>query len=136
MDDLYKSMKISAAGMKAQGTRLRVIAENIANAESLAQSPQGDPYRRKTITFKSALDRSLGFETVRIDKTLPDTKPFDKQYMPRHPAADADGYVQVPNVNSLIEIADMREAERSYEANLTVIKSSKSMLKSALDILR
>lgn len=136
MDDLYKSMRISAAGMKAQGTRLRVIAENIANAESLPQSPQGEPYRRKTVTFKNVLDRKLGFQTVKIDRTVPDSRPFERQYIPHHPAADPDGYVQAPNVNSLIEIADMREAERSYEANLTVIKTSKAMLKGALDILR
>ncbi len=136
MDDLFKSLEISAAGMKVQGTRLRVISENIANADSLPQDPGGQPYRRKLVTFKSELDRRLGLETVRIDRIRPDRSEFEKRFDPNHPAADGDGYVLIPNVNTLIEVMDMREAQRSYEANLSVIKASKGMLQGIIEVLR
>lgn len=136
MDDLLKTFKISGAGMRAQGTRLRVISENVANADSLPRRPGETPYRRKTVTFKNELDRRMGLNTVRVDKIRTDKSEFEKRFDPNHPAADADGYVQVPNVNTLIEMTDMREAQRSYEANLNVIKASKSMLTSTIDILR
>ncbi len=136
MDDILKTMKISAAGMRAQGQRLRVISENIANAESLPQSPNDTPYRRKVVTFKNELDRSIGLETVRVDKVKPDSSNFGKKYDPAHPGADTDGYVQTPNVKMLVEMMDMREAQRSYEANISVIKASKSMLSQTIDVLR
>ncbi len=136
MDDLLKTIRISAAGMKAQGTRLRVISENIANADSLPRSPDGLPYRRKVVTFKTTLDRATGVESVSVDKVRPDMSKFQKRYDPNHPAADAKGYVLAPNVTSLIEMMDMREAQRSYEANLNVIKAAKSMLSQTIDILR
>ena len=136
MDNLYKTLRISSAGMKAQGTRLRVVSENIANAESLPQVPGQDPYRRKVITFKNELDRKIGLDTVKVDKIQPDRSEFQKRFDPNHPAADENGYVLAPNVNTLIEMMDMREAERSYEANLNVIKSTKSMLSQTIDILR
>ncbi len=136
MDDLLKTMRISASGMKAQGTRLRVISENIANADSLPRSPDDLPYRRKVVTFKTELDRATGVESVRVDKVRPDMSKFQKRYDPNHPAADAQGYVLAPNVTSLIEMMDMREAQRSYEANLNVIKAAKSMLSQTIDILR
>jgi len=136
MDDLLKTIRISAAGMKAQGTRLRVISENIANADSLPRSPDGLPYHRKVVTFKTTLDRATGVESVSVDKVRPDMSKFQKRYDPNHPAADAKGYVLAPNVTSLIEMMDMREAQRSYEANLNVIKAAKSMLSQTIDILR
>ncbi|MBL6933343.1 MAG: flagellar basal body rod protein FlgC [Rhodospirillales bacterium] len=136
MDDLLKTMRISSSGMRAQGTRLRVISENIANAGSLPQAPGEIPYRRKVITFKNTLDRAVGLDTVRTDKIIEDKSKFIKKFDPNHPAADQDGYVQTPNVNTLIEMMDMREAQRSYEANLNVIKSSKAMLTSTIDVLR
>ncbi len=136
MDDLMKSLEISAAGMKVQGTRLRIIAENVANAESLPTREGGEPYRRKIVTFKNELDRKTGVETVRVDKIGRDKSDFKKTYSPGHPAADENGYVLTPNVNTLIEMMDMREAQRSYEANLSVIKSSKNMLQSTIDVLR
>ncbi|MBT3360893.1 MAG: flagellar basal body rod protein FlgC [Rhodospirillales bacterium] len=136
MDDLLKTFNISAAGMRAQGTRLRVISENVANADSLPSGPGQQPYRRKVVTFRNELDRRVGLDTVRVDKIKPDKSEFQKQFNPNHPAADADGYVLVPNVNSLIEMTDMREAQRSYEANLSVIKASKAMLNATIDILR
>lgn len=136
MDDILKTLRISAAGMKVQGTRLRVIAENIANADSLPTSPGGTPYRRKVVTFKNELDRATGLDTVRIDRVRPDMTPFGKKHQPGHPAADGEGYVLTPNVNSLIEMMDMREAERSYEANLNMIRASKGMLSEAIDVLK
>ncbi len=136
MDDLSKSLRISAAGMRAQGTRLRIITENLANADSAALSPDGEPYRRKTISFRNALDRSLGAATVRVHKVSEDRSPFVRKYDPGNPAADASGYVQTANVNSLIEMADLREAQRSYEANLNVVKAAKTMLQQAIDVLR
>jgi flagellar basal-body rod protein FlgC len=136
MDDLSKSLRISAAGMRAQGTRLRIITENLANADSTAVSPDGEPYRRKTISFRNTLDRSLGAETVRVHKVSEDGSPFVRKYDPGNPAADATGYVQTANVNPVIEIADLREAQRSYEANLNVIKAAKTMLQQTIDVLR
>ncbi len=136
MDDLLKTFKISAAGMRAQGTRLRVISENVANADSLPRAPGEEPYRRKVVTFRNELDRRVGLNTVRVDNIRPDKSEFNKQFNPNHPAADADGYVLTPNVNGLIEMTDMRQAQRSYEANLSVIKASKAMLNATIDILR
>lgn len=136
MDDLLKTFQISSAGMRVQGARLKVISQNIANANSLAQDPNGTPYRRQTITFRNELDRTIGLDTVRVDKVRPDLSDFGKRYEPSHPAADADGYVLTPNVSTLTEMTDMREAQRSYEANLTVIKSSRSMLQGTIDLLK
>ena len=136
MFDLVKSIKIAAAGMQTQGMRLRVISENIANANSLAQSPGGEPYRRKVVTFKNALDRELQARTVRVDKIIQDKTEFSKKYDPAHPAADKDGYIMLPNVNGLVEMMDMREAQRSYEANLSVVEVSKGMLVRTIDLLR
>ena len=134
--DLVKALNVSASGLKAQGTRLRVIAENIANADSTAQRPGAEPYRRRVVTFGNVLDRELGAETVRVDDIVPDRSEFRRRFEPGHPAADDKGYVLTPNVNSLLEVADMREAQRSYEANLKVIQSSRSMLQQTIDILR
>ena len=136
MEDLMKTLRVSAAGMKTQGTRIRVISENIANANSLPRSPGEEPYRRKIITFRSVLDRRVGLETVVVDKIQRDQTKFTNRYDPSHPAADANGYVLVPNVTTMIEMMDMREAQRSYEANLSVIRTSKKMLQNAVDLLR
>ncbi len=136
MSDVLKTMQISAAGMKTQGVRIRVISENIANASSLPTSPGDEPYRRKTVTFKNTLDRESGLETVEISKVRRDPSSFPLKYQPSHPAANGDGYVQAPNVNSLIEMADLREAQRSYEANLNVIKASKAMVQATIEVLR
>jgi flagellar basal-body rod protein FlgC len=133
--DLVRTMRISAAGMAAQGTRLRVIAENLANSDSTAQVPGGEPYRRKVVTFRSVFDQSVGASTVKIGRVSPAAGDFERKYDPSHPAADADGYVLVPNVNPLIETMDMREAQRSYQANLSVIEVAKSMLGRTLDLL-
>ncbi len=134
--DLYKTLDISASGMRAQGTRLRVISENIANANSTGQTPGAEPYRRKMVTFTNELDRELGAELVKVKDVGVDKSEFSRRYEPGHPAADEEGYILTPNVNSLIEMADMREAQRSYEANLRVIQSSRMMLEQTIAILR
>jgi flagellar basal-body rod protein FlgC len=134
--NLMESLTISAAGMRAQGQRLRVVAENLANADSVSEVPGGDPYRRKTISFKNALDRELGMETVQVSKVGVDPSDFRMKYDPGNPAADAKGYVKLPNVNSLIEMSDMREAQRSYEANLRAIEVARTMLQRTIDLIR
>ena len=133
---MFTSLKLSAAGMKAQGTRLRVISENLANADSLPTEPGKLPYRRKMITFKNAMDKNVGQSVVKVDKVRPDPSEFTRRFDPNHPAADAQGYVQAPNVNGLIEMMDMREAQRSYEANLSAIRTSRTMMQGTIDILR
>jgi flagellar basal-body rod protein FlgC len=134
--DLIKSIKISTAGMRVQGTRLRVISENIANADSLPSGQGDEPYRRKQVSFKNTLDRALDAKRVQIDKIQVDKKDFDKKCDPQHPAVDENGYVAVPNVNPLVEMMDMLEAQRSYEANLSIIQVSKSMLTRTIVMLR
>ena len=134
--DLMESLMISAAGMRVQGERLRVISENIANVDSVSEVPGGDPYRRKTITFQNALDREMGIDLVKVKKVGLDASEFTRKYDPNNPAADKAGYVKLPNVNSLIEMNDMREAQRSYEANLKVIEVSRGMLQRTIDLLR
>lgn len=136
MDDLSKASHIASAGMKAQAKRLRVVSENLANADSLATKPGGDPYRRKMITFKSELDRSMDAMKVKADKTIRDSSDFGREYNPGHPAADDQGYVMTPNVNPLIEVMDMREAQRSYEANMHVISIAREMTSKTIELLR
>jgi flagellar basal-body rod protein FlgC len=135
--DIFDAMKISAMGMKAQGARVRVVTENVANAETTGLTPGSDPYRRQTILFKNVLDRESGIDLVRVDKIDEDTKtPFELKYIPDHPAADEKGYVKMPNVNTLVEIMDVREAQRSYEANLGMIEQARSMILRTIDLLR
>jgi flagellar basal-body rod protein FlgC len=134
--DLVQAMQVAAAGMKVQGARMRLVAQNLANAESTAQAPGGQPYRRQTITFESALDRELEVELVRVARTGVDGAPFPLRFEPGHPAADADGYVLMPNVNPLLEMMDLREAQRSFEANLNALTLARSMVQRTLDLLR
>jgi len=134
--DLATSMIIAASGMRAQSGRMRVIAENIANANSTASSAGGEPYRRKVATMKSEFDRELGAAMVQNGKPVDDTSDFRRQYDPGNPAADKEGYVKLPNVNPLVEIMDMREAQRSYEADLDVMSATKSMLSRTVDLLK
>ena len=134
--DLNKALDIAASGMDAQTTRLRVIAENLANQDTTGSTPGADPYRRKTVTFENRLDRQLGTATVRVKQIGRDSGDFQQRYDPSNPAANADGYVKLPNVNSLVEVMDMREAERSYSANLAVMQTSRSMLTRTIDLLK
>jgi len=136
MDNLSASSKIAAHGMKAQATRLRVIAENLANVNSTSEVAGGEPYRRKLITFRNALDRELEANTVTVKKIFDDKTALGSRYDPAHPAANDQGYVLTPNVNPLIEMMDMREAQRSYEANMNVITTSRQMMAKTLELLR
>jgi len=134
--DLQKALTISARGMTAQTSRLRVIAENLANQDTTGTSPQTQPYRRKTISFANTMDRAVGAEMVRVKKVGRDMGELPLRYDPGHPAADERGYVRVPNVNSFVEVMDMKEAERSYSANLNVLQVSRGMLTRAIEMLK
>ena len=135
-DPLVASLKISSSGLSAQSTRLRIVSENLAKARSTAEVPGGDPYQRKTITFSDELDRANGVTTVEVSQIGKDKAPFVDEYDPGNPAADAKGMVKYPNVNVLVEMADMREANRSYEANLQSIRQARDLISSTIDLLR
>jgi flagellar basal-body rod protein FlgC len=134
--DFIKTLTIAASGLRAQAGRMRVISENIANADSTPQSPGGDPYRRRIPTFRSELDRSLDAQVVELGKVQTDTSAFRLKYEPGHPAADTNGNVKYPNVNPLVEMTDMRDAQRSYEANINVISATRRMIQRTIDILK
>ena len=136
ISDFMRSMGIATSGLRAQAGRMRVISENIANADSTATTAGGDPYRRKIPTFTSQLDRALDARTVGLGKVAPDNSDFRTKYEPSNPAADQNGYVKYPNVNPLVEMTDMRDAQRSYEANLNVIGATRQMIQRTLDILK
>jgi flagellar basal-body rod protein FlgC len=136
MDPLSAAMKIAGSGLEAQSTRLRVVSENIANARSTGDTPGADPYRRKTVTFGAEVDRANNVTTVGVKKVGEDKGNFVNEYDPDNPAADTKGYVKMPNVNVLVEMADMREANRSYEANLQTIKQSRDLISSTIDLLK
>lgn len=136
MTDLSSASKISAAGLRAQSIRLRVLSENLANAQSTGKTPGADPYRRKLVVFDNELDKALNAQKVEVKKIRQDMSDFVEKYDPAHPAADDRGIVKFPNVNPLIELMDMREAQRSYEANLSAIETSKSMTRRTLDMLQ
>jgi len=134
--DLDKALGIAASAMDAQTMRLRVIAENLANQDSTGSTPGADPYRRKTVTFEDRLDQQLGADVVRVKQVGRDRSEFPLHYDPSNPAANADGYVKQPNVNSMVEAMDMREAERSYNANLAVMQAARGMLTRTIDLLK
>lgn len=133
--DLLDAMSQAAKGMKAQGARMKVISENVANADTTAKTPGADPYRRKVITFKNELNKVNRQQELVADKVVADKSDFIMKYEPGHPAADKQGFIKLPNVNPLIEMMDMREAQRSYEANIGVIDMSKGMLMRTIDLL-
>ena len=135
--DLMQAMEVAAKGMRAQGVRMRVISENIANASTTGRNPDEMPYQRQLVTFKNIMDRQSGVKNVQVDRIVKDVETdFRMKYDPNHPAANEKGYVMMPNVNSLVEMMDMREAQRSYEANLGIIDMTRSMLNRAIDLLR
>lgn len=136
MNDFTTSLQVAAGGLHAQSARMRVIAENLANADSAAKAPDEDPFRRRIPTFNAEFDREMDAYNVRMGRTVTDQSAFESRYQPGHPAADERGYVRYPNVDPLIEMADMREAQRTYEANLNVVSSTRSMYGQTLDILR
>ena len=135
-NNLSVSADIAVSGMKAQAERLRIISENMANADSVAVKPGEDPYRRQVVSFKNYVDRETGAQMVKVDKVLKDNAPFEKKYAPNHPGADAEGYISLPNVNPLIEMMDKKESQRIYEANLNVMKTAITMNSQVLDILK
>ncbi len=136
-DDILNAMMISAHGMRAQGARIRVITENVANADTTGKTPGADPYRRQTISFKNELDRELGVRLVEVNDIGVDRETdFNLEFRPDHPAANDEGYVKLPNVNTMLEMMDAREAQRSYEANLGMIEQSRSMIARTIDLLR
>jgi flagellar basal-body rod protein FlgC len=134
--DFLKSMQIAASGLRAQAGRMRIISENIANADSTPSSASAEPYRRKVPSFVSEFDRALDAQTVSLGKVGTDSSDFRLKHEPGHPAADANGNVKYPNVNSLVEMTDMREAQRSYEANINVISATRRMIQRTIDILK
>lgn len=134
--DLDASLGVSASGLRAQSLRMRTIAENLANQDSVADTPGGNPYRRKVVSFQAEMDRATGGTGVKVKSIQNDQSDFVKVYQPGHPAADAQGYVLRPNVNGLIETADMKAAQRSYEANLNAIEAAKSLTMRTIDLLK
>ena len=134
--NLLVSADVAVSGMKAQSERLRVIAQNMANADSTAQTPGGEPYRRQVVTFKDYVDAETGAHKVKVGSVQTDNSELPKKYDPNHPAADAQGYVTLPNVNPLIEMMDMKEAQRSYDANLSMMKTARDMETKVLDVLK
>ncbi|TYR30111.1 flagellar basal body rod protein FlgC [Mesorhizobium microcysteis] len=136
MDPLISSLKVAASGLGAQSERLRIVSENLANSQSTGSFPGADPYQRKTITFNAELDRASGARMVEVSAISPDKTPFTTEFQPGHEAADDLGYVKMPNVNVLVEMADMREANRSYEANLQTIKQARELISMTIDLMR
>jgi flagellar basal-body rod protein FlgC len=136
MDALSTALKVGASGLAAQSERLRVVSENIANAQSTGDTPGSDPYRRKTITFTAALDRASGGSMVNVTNISRDPSPFQLDFQPGNEAADENGYVKMPNVNTLIEMADMSEANRSYQANLQIMKQARDLISMTIDLMR
>lgn len=136
LDPLQASLKIGASGLEAQSRRLRVLSENLANAQSTGKTPGADPYTRKTVSFESELDEASGTSLVKVAGIDRHRSAFRVEHNPGHPAADAAGFVKLPNVDIMVEMADMREANRSYEANLQVIKQAREMISMTIDLLR
>jgi flagellar basal-body rod protein FlgC len=134
--DFLKSISIAASGLRAQAGRMRIISENIANADSTASSSSAEPYRRKIPTFASEIDRALDARVVEMGRVATDQSAFRSKYEPGHPAADVNGNVQYPNVNALVEMTDMRDAQRSYEANINVIGATRRMIQRTIEILK
>jgi flagellar basal-body rod protein FlgC len=135
-DPLQTALHIAASGLQAQSMRLRVVSENIANAQSTGSTPGAAPYARQTVSFESEMDRTLGANLVEVKSIGVDSTPFRLERDPGNPAADQNGIVKMPNVDVLVELADMREANRSYEANLQVAKQSADMLNTVVSLMK
>ncbi|HEV7693924.1 MAG TPA: flagellar basal body rod protein FlgC [Hyphomonadaceae bacterium] len=134
--ELMSAMTAAATGLRAQTVRIRISAENLANADTTASTPGGDPYRRKAPVFRTMYDRASGVDTVKVTGTRLDQKPFQEKYDPTHPGANSEGYVKLSNVSALTEMADLREAQRAYEANLNVVESSRAMMLGVIQLLK
>ena len=136
IDPLLSVMRTASSGLQSQAMRLKVVSENLANTESTGNLPGSDPYRRKMVTFEQSLDEVTGASLVKVNRIIRDMEAFEKEYRPGHPAADSGGYVKLPNVNMMVEMADMREASRSYEANLQMIRQAREMTSMMVDLLK
>ena len=136
MDALTTALKVAGSGLHAESMRLRVVSENIANANSTGETPGADPYARKTITFQTSVDRLTQAALIGVDRIGADDAAFEQVFDPAHPAADAEGYVKMPNVNAIVEMADMREANRSYQANLQVLKQARELITMTIDLMK
>lgn len=136
IDPIKVAIQVASSGLEAQSRRMLVVSENLANATSTGETPGSQPYTRKTVSFESVLDDVSGANLVKVDRVDTDRKPYRIEYDPGHPAADADGNVKLPNVDMLVELADMRESNRSYEANLQVVKQARAMSSMTIDLLR
>lgn len=137
MTQLYDTLSISSHGMQVQSTRVRVISENIANAGTMPSNPNETPYQKQHVTFKNVMDRELGHEVVKVDKvSTNDEVEYRMRFMPNHPGADENGYVKTPKIDTLVEMMDVREAQRSYEANLGMFDQSRNMVMRTIDLLR
>lgn len=136
MDALSATLKVAASGLTAQSERLRIVSENLANAQSTGSTPGSEPYQRKTVVFSAELDRALGASTVEVSSINRDPAAFPLEFLPGHEAADENGYVKMPNINVLVEMADMTEANRSYEANLQVVKQARDLISMTIDLMR
>jgi flagellar basal-body rod protein FlgC len=135
-DPLAMALKVAGSGLSAQSMRLQVVSENLANSNSTARVAGGEPYARKRVSFETVLDELNGAATVRVGRVDRDSAPFPTERDPSHPAADAGGLVKLPNVNPLIELADMREANRSYQANLQVVRQARDLINMTIDLLK
>ncbi len=135
-DPLLAPLRVAATGLSAQSERMLVAAQNIANARSTGAAPGAAPYRRRTISFVSEMDRQTGVDIVRVARFGVDPSPFRVEYNPGHPAADKKGFVKMPNVDPLVEMADMRDANRMYQANLQVVRQAREVVSMTLDLLR
>lgn len=136
IDPLLAAMRTASSGLQSQSMRIKTVSENIANMESTGTVPGSDAYRRKLVTFSSVLDETTGAQIVTVDRVIRDQSPFRTEFRPGHPAADAKGYVKLPNVSMVVEMADMREASRSYEANLQMIRQARDMTSMMIDLLK
>jgi flagellar basal-body rod protein FlgC len=136
MSDIGSTIAVAASGMRAQTVRMRIAAENVANANSTGMTPGADPYRRRTPLLETTKLPETEARGVRVGGARPDDSAFRLQFNPTHPAADENGMVKLPNVDSLVEMMDMREAARAYEANLSMIDTARQMSSRALDLLR
>jgi flagellar basal-body rod protein FlgC len=134
--DLNTSLQVSAAGMQAQVARIKIVSENLANQNTTGSSPGADAYRRRTVTFANSLDKELGVETVKVKSVGIDKSEQPSRYDPGNPAANKDGYVKTPNVNTFVELMDMRDAEQSYSANLNVASTTRNMLNQTLNLIK
>ena len=135
MDDLKVARKIAEFALRAQSKRMRIISENLANADSVAETPGGIPYQRKLVVFKKMMDKHSGVQLINSEEITLDQSDFRRKYDPTHPMADKKGYILMPNVDPLIELADMREANKSYEASLQIIRNARSLMTKTIDLL-